>query len=494
MSESVSDVTFIIEGSYPYVSGGVASWCHQLVCNMPDIKFDLVILQATGNDPRVMKYSLPENVINLYHVPLYAKLKKPIFLHRDFTGSDLFIKAMDENFSTDSLEMLVDFCINYKKRHTLRRKLIFSQSFFTMMEDLFKDQKLQGKSFLTYFWLLRSLINGYLSVLSAPLPPAKIYHAVSTGYAGLMAGVLHTANPNSKLILTEHGIYTRERTMELSIAEWPDQDRDNYIPEFGGGFYKRLWGASFALMSDYTYKYADPIISLYQKNNDLQIEEGADIKKVITIPNGIDLSLYSYREREKVSDIPQIGFIGRIVKIKDVKCLIRAADMVKQKHPEAQFQLAGPSEEDEDYFNDCKELVALLNLEDNFHFLGRTDAKAFYDTIDIMVLTSLSEGQPLVMLEAAACGIPIVASDVGGCSEIIYEKLDGLHQCGLVTLQKDPKSTARALIRLIEEPHFFHACSKAGRLRVELKYSQKKLIRNYYGLYKEKLKEIEKEN
>ncbi|PCJ16275.1 MAG: hypothetical protein COB02_16615 [Candidatus Cloacimonadota bacterium] len=69
-----------------------------------------------------------------------------------------------------------------------------------------------------------------------------------------------------------------------------------------------------------------------------------------------------------------------------------------------------------------------------------------------------------------------------------------MHQCGLVTLQKDPKSTARALIRLIEEPHFFHACSKAGRLRVELKYSQKKLIRNYYGLYKEKLKEIEKEN
>ncbi|MCO4781647.1 MAG: GT4 family glycosyltransferase PelF [Candidatus Cloacimonetes bacterium] len=483
MSDYIADVTFIIEGSYPYVSGGVASWCHQLVCNMPDIQFDLVILQATSKDPRVPKYELPKNVINLYHVPLYAKLKRPLFLYKSFPGYNLFLEAIDEKFSIESLERLVDFCITYKGRKHIRKKMIFSQTFFKLMEELFHSENLQGKSFLTYFWLLRSLINGYLSVLSAPLPKAKIYHAVSTGYAGLMATVLHTANPNSVLMLTEHGIYTRERTMELSIAEWPDQDRDNYIPEFGGGFYKRLWGNSFALMSHFIYKYANPIISLYQKNNDLQIEEGAEPWKVSTIPNGIDLSLYSFRERKKVADSPQIGFIGRIVKIKDVKCLIRAAEIVVAKHPTAQFQLAGPSEEDEDYFEDCKELVSLLNLQDNLHFLGRTDAKAFYETIDIMVLTSLSEGQPLVMLEAAACGIPIVASDVGGCSEIVYEKLDGLHQCGLVTLQKDPKSTARALIRLIEEPEFFNACSKAGRLRVETKYSQKKLIDTYHGLY-----------
>ncbi|MCJ8344827.1 GT4 family glycosyltransferase PelF, partial [bacterium] len=481
---------FIIEGSYPYVSGGVAAWCHQLVCNMPDLHFDLVILQATGTDSRVPKYKLPKNVIKLYHVPLYAKLRKPMFLYKDFPGSKLFLDAIEQKFSLESLEVLVDFCINYKHRHTLRKKMIFSQIFFQLMEDLFKKENLQGKSFLTYFWLLRSLINGYLSVLSAPLPNAKIYHAVSTGYAGLMATVLHIANPRSKLILTEHGIYTRERTMELSIAEWPDQDRENYIPEFGGGFYKVLWGNSFALMSNFIYRYASPIISLYQKNNDLQIEEGADASRILTIPNGIDLSLYTFRERQAISEVPQIGFIGRIVKIKDVKCLIRAADMVKQKYPKVQFRLAGPSEEDEDYFKDCQDLVKLLNLQDNFHFLGRTDAKAFYDTIDVMVLTSLSEGQPLVMLEAAACGIPIVASDVGGCSEIIFEKLNGLHQCGLVTLQKDPKSTARAIIRLIDDPDFFHACSKAGRLRMEAKYSQAKLIKNYHDLYLETMNQI----
>ena len=75
------------------------------------------------------------------------------------------------------------------------------------------------ESFLHFFWAWRALFGGLVATLSFPLPPARVYHTVSTGYAGLLAAraAVETGRP---ALITEHGIYTNERRIEILQADW----------------------------------------------------------------------------------------------------------------------------------------------------------------------------------------------------------------------------------------------------------------------------------
>ena len=77
-------------------------------------------------------------------------------------------------------------------------------------------------SFLDYFWTWRTLLLGVCSVLLAPMVPARVYHPLCTGYAGLYAARAHieTGRP---VLLTEHGIYTNERRIEIAMADWLEE-------------------------------------------------------------------------------------------------------------------------------------------------------------------------------------------------------------------------------------------------------------------------------
>ena len=77
-----------------------------------------------------------------------------------------------------------------------------------------------------------------------------------------------------------------------------------------------------------------------------------------------------------------------MVKIKDVKTFIRAADITLKKYPESIFLVAGPYDEDEEYYAECVKVAKLLGIEENLKFLGKVNSKDFCNQIDIMVFTS----------------------------------------------------------------------------------------------------------
>lgn len=485
---SVSDICILSEGSYPYVSGGVASAVHQLIRGYPQYSFDLVILQARSSDPRKWRYDRLDNIKNVSHVPLQDGCEKPLFL----PVFNPICKDIKQLIAREfRLEEFENFYHSYRKKKpdlNLKKAMIYSQESYDLIEEIFHEEDLEGKSFLQFFWMMRSLVIGYINCMHATVPRAKVFHTVSTGYSGLLAGMLSLQHPGSRLMLTEHGIYTRERKMEIATAHWPDMDLDEHDPQKGAGFYKKIWSQSFRFMSQFCYRRADSIISLYGKNNEIQIKEGAPLEKVKTIRNGIDINRFSYRHRETMSDPPKIGFLGRVVRIKDVKTFIRAAALVCFRVPEAQFLIAGGYDEDPEYFEDCKKLMGIMKMENNVHFLGKVNAKEFFEDIDLMVLTSLSEGQPLVMLEAAACGIPMVATDVGGCKEIMVGGAgDKLGRCGIVTQQTNPRATSEAILNLINNKGFYSNCSRIGRSRVEQHYSETLLLEEYGKEYAENL-------
>src|SRR5262249_22808899 len=100
----------------------------------------------------------------------------------------------------------------------LPRDLLGSRLSFDMICRMYKTL-MPHASFIQFYWAWRSLFGGLFSILTFDLPKANIYHAISTGYAGLLAARAGL-QAGQHVLLTEHGIYTNERRIEMLIADW----------------------------------------------------------------------------------------------------------------------------------------------------------------------------------------------------------------------------------------------------------------------------------
>jgi glycosyltransferase involved in cell wall biosynthesis len=121
-------------------------------------------------------------------------------------------------------------------------------------------------------------------------------------------------------------------------------------------------------------------------------------------------------------------------------------------------------------------------------FTGPQPAHLIYSDLDVVVLTSFSEGQPLVILEAYAAGLPVIATDVGACREMIEGRSGAdrlLGGSGFVTRVGTASETAAALVRLARDPPLRRRLGRAGRKRVLGFYRRHEMIESYRGLYRE---------
>jgi polysaccharide biosynthesis protein PelF len=144
----------------------------------------------------------------------------------------------------------------------------------------------------------------------------------------------------------------------------------------------------------------------------------------------------------------------------------------------------GPYDEDPDYYRECVELAETLDVRD-LTFTGSVDVKARIGKLDVVVLTSISEGQPLAVLEAMAAAKPVVATDVGSCRELLYgSAADGVEgRAGLVVPVLDDKEIARAIITLCKSESLRREMGENGRRRVLSAYTHDQFISRYESLY-----------
>jgi glycosyltransferase involved in cell wall biosynthesis len=180
--------------------------------------------------------------------------------------------------------------------------------------------------------------------------------------------------------------------------------------------------------------------------------------------------------------------IGRIVPIKDIRTFIVAVSLLKRMVPEAIAILIGPEEEDPAYAAGCRALVAQLGLEGTVQFLGRVpDVKTYLGRADVIVLSSISEAQPIALLEAAAMGLPAVTTDVGSCREIIEGFADDPVQGrgGFVVPACDPRAMAEALAAILRDRDMRLAMGRVMQRRIPNLYNKERIRRLYEGLYAE---------
>lgn len=493
-----ADITLLLEGTYPYVRGGVSGWVHQIIQGLPQFTFSVVFLGAQSSDYEGLKYTLPSNVVHfeahyLWEVKQKSKPKACPGNSQYFLESEKlheWLREPSRGYDNALVKQLLTTL--GQKQGCTEAEFLYSEAAW---EYLCASHRrfCPEDSFINYVWTVRAMHTALfkLAAIAHQLPTTRAYHSISTGYAGFLGTILSnlTGRP---LILTEHGIYTKERKIDLqSIFITEHRDLLSDAMDKGMKYYDQMWLRYFEGLGRLIYCNSHRIISLYERNRQRQISDGADAARTQVIPNGMKIEQFTALRNQRTEKIPPvIGLLGRIVPIKDIKTFIRAMRSIVSKLPHVEGWLIGPEEEDPAYVQECKSLVHNLGLEQNVRFLGFQKISDILPQLGLLVLTSISEAFPLVILEAYASGIPVVTTDVGGCREIIEGNTPddkALGPAGIVVPIADPEATAKACIDLLSDETRWYEAQRAGINRVERFYTEEIVLSSYVRIYSEAL-------
>lgn len=209
-------------------------------------------------------------------------------------------------------------------------------------------------------------------------------------------------------------------------------------------------------------------------------------RNVVTLYNGFEIEKVSAanggkRLRESL-DLPSgsqlIISVAHIRKVKGLDILARAAAKVCREFPLAVFLVVGCVSEPV-YFEELQELIRSLDLTEKIRFLGdRDDVLSLLKMSDVFGLPSRSEGFSNALLEAMACGLPCVATRVGGNGEAVEDQ-----RSGYLVASEGPEETAEWILTLLRNPERAKEMGKAGREIVESRFSAQAMITQLVKLY-----------
>ena len=254
-------------------------------------------------------------------------------------------------------------------------------------------------------------------------------HVTAAGWSAVPA-LVHKALHGTPMVLTEHGVFVRE----------------SYLAAVRGGGSP---GSRFAAtrlargLARAAYAGADVVSPVTDANAFWEKGLGIDPAKIHVLYNGL---------RQPGPPTPAPGnkvvvSVGRIDPLKDVHTMLRVAQETLRHVPDAQFLHYGPvTEGEEAYGRSCHALHEQLGLGDRFRFMGRTkDPNGVVRDADVVLMTSISEGLPMSILEAMGQGRPVVSTGVGGVPDVV-------RGCGMVTPPGDVHGLAMAVATLLREP------------------------------------------
>ncbi len=480
-----ADVCLILEGTYPYVRGGVSGWTHDLITHQSHLTFHLICILPPGTEAPTPIYDLPPNVLSVTDVVLGR-----IPDGRGHPGRNV-LKRLHPHLeqlsgtqaSFDHLQQILAI-LHADKDISSEEYLLNSKDTWQVIEQMY-EAYYHDSSMLDYFWSWRALFGSVFSVMLCRLPDAGVYHTLCTGYAGLLAARAK-AEKDKPVIVTEHGIYTNERRIEIASAKWLEETATSQLTiDTLRSDLRDLWMHAFSNYSRICYEASDRILTLFAGNQEAQRNDGAAEDKLALIPNGVDVKRFGALSR-KSHDVPTIAMIGRVVPIKDVKSFLRACAMMRDTLGELKAYIMGNLEEDPEYVAECQELAAHLLLDDVVEFTGAVRVDDYLPKIDVVVFTSVSEAQPLVILEAGAAGIPVVATRVGACEEMIMgteDELPPLGAGGAAVPLANPSAVAAETLKLLTDKAWYEECANALRTRVHRDYTKTQQQDAYRGLY-----------
>jgi glycosyltransferase involved in cell wall biosynthesis len=226
-------------------------------------------------------------------------------------------------------------------------------------------------------------------------------------------------------------------------------------------------------------RFADAINAVSKFSADsLACRDGFRRRRIEIIENGIDPDRFNLGISKPVDLDPGRRYVVNVARfhpVKDHATLIKGFELVANQLADVDLLLVG----DGPLRGELESVVLAFHLENRVHFLGiRNDISGILRASKVFVLTSLSEGAPLTLLEAMAVGLPVVVTAVGGMPEIVHNRVEGL-----LAPRQDAPSIAAALIYLLENPADAAAMGSAGARTIRNRYTIDRTVKRYSALY-----------
>jgi glycosyltransferase involved in cell wall biosynthesis len=254
--------------------------------------------------------------------------------------------------------------------------------------------------------------------------------------------------------------------------------------------YNNIWDTAEKLndlaIGKQVLKEADKIIVVSNATKNYVLSLGADPEKVEVLHNGVDLNRFKLlsgvkdemRKKLGISEDARIVLtVRRLVYKNGIDTLLESAELAVKKNPKLIFVVVGKGPD----FEEVKNRIAQLGIQRNFRltgFVSDEELPRYYNVADLFALPSKSgEGLPLVALEAMACGLPVIATNVGGTSEVMSEDY------GKLVPPNSPESLGEALVEFSRKD--LAVLKKELRTMMEQKYSWDKNVEKLGEIYEE---------
>jgi len=505
------DVAIVMESTYPYLKGGVSAVVHDIVTHNPDLSYGIIHITWDSDSPMTDLYGMPANVRWVRTVFLSMEEHRRNFLsvsakdlgmtaqQREELSHRLFdaLYALSERGDVEDLWDLIDEGLNERTRKYPLWALLGSREFMQTLQDRMPQLNL---SLANSFWTLRNFFSLAFAVLGETMPRASVYHAHTTGYASLL-GAAAARDHDTSFLLTEHNLYVRDtvntlldRNMALSITEEDYRTFDVTAEQ-------RAWMAWWTEMGRFCYPSARLITYLYPSAITEAARLGSDIDKSVVVPNGMVIAEFDdkYRARQQVVEqlmqdssdhVWHLVYIARVVPIKGLLDLLSSMDILRDRgYRNLHLDVLGPTEHVPEYYEACLAKIESLGLNDKVTIHGTVNVREVLDQFDLLVLPSYNEGQPIVILEAMAAGIPTVGTDVGGVAQQIADDLlttDGrtIGPCGETVTPGDVVQMADGIQAVIGNIDAYANYAANARTRVQELFQMHEVMSSYNQIYR----------
>jgi glycosyltransferase involved in cell wall biosynthesis len=219
-------------------------------------------------------------------------------------------------------------------------------------------------------------------------------------------------------------------------------------------------------------------------------ERGFPRSRILRIPNSVDTTLFCPAPAARESSSSTVSCIGRLTKEKGVAVFLKALHLMQGKAPRLKAVIVGNGEQKAS----LQELAAEYKIGDQVTFTGELAGASavvpYYRQSHVLVMPSYSEGMPLVLLEAMACGVPVIASRVGGIPEVLGMPHTGEPEAGgywhaesgLLVQPGDAEALAAAILRLLNDSGLRQELAQKARARAEA-YSLEHVVEQYRKLF-----------
>jgi len=238
------------------------------------------------------------------------------------------------------------------------------------------------------------------------------------------------------------------------------------------------WKWVFSKFEPIGYHFADKIISISTGTQQALIDHyGIDREKITVIPPGVDIK--KFHPANDTKKIPNsLLFVGRLDRRKGIDFLIETMPLVIKKKPEIRLFVAGKGR----LLSKLRELARENNLAENIRFLKFVpdeDLPEWYNRVEGVVVPSIFEGFGVTIIEAMACGVPVIATNVDGIRDIIEN-----NENGILVEYDNKEELAGQIINLLNSPQLRERFFRAGLQTIKEKFDRDRIVPGILEIYK----------